>query len=93
MEWKYLPKKKLRQIQKTKNKFRWQKRFPLLPFLGGRLFLYIQNLHTHTAYCDGTDRPEELVIAAVEKDFDSIVFSGHSYMTYSPVFVRQGDKT
>ncbi len=45
--------------------------------------MYIQNLHTHTSYCDGADTPEEMVIAALDKGFDSIGFSGHSYMTYS----------
>ncbi|MBR5157000.1 MAG: histidinol-phosphatase [Clostridia bacterium] len=45
--------------------------------------MYIQNLHTHTSFCDGADTPEEMVIAALEKGFDSLGFSGHSYMTYS----------
>lgn len=43
----------------------------------------IQNLHTHTAYCDGSDTPEEIVIAALSKGFNSIGFSGHSFMSYS----------
>ena len=42
-----------------------------------------QNLHTHTIYCDGINTPEELVEAAIAKGFDSIGFSGHSYMTYA----------
>lgn len=41
-----------------------------------------QNLHTHSIYCDGTNTPEEILDAAVEKGFDSIGFSGHSYMYY-----------
>ena len=41
-----------------------------------------QNLHTHTIYCDGTNTPEQIVEAAIEKGFDSIGFSGHSYMSY-----------
>ena len=44
---------------------------------------YRQNLHTHTTFCDGKDTPEELVEAAIAKGFDSIGFSGHSYMYYS----------
>lgn len=55
--------------------------------------MYLQNLHTHTYYCDGVDTPEEIIIAAVEKNFASVGFSGHSYMKYSPMFVKQGDKT
>jgi len=42
-----------------------------------------QNLHTHTIYCDGADTPERLVEAAIVKGFDSIGFSGHSYMPYA----------
>ena len=42
-----------------------------------------QNLHTHTIYCDGINTPEQMVEAAIAKGFDSIGFSGHSYMTYA----------
>ncbi len=45
--------------------------------------MHIQNLHTHTTYCDGADTPEEMVLAALVNGFDSIGFSGHSYMKYS----------
>ena len=44
----------------------------------------LQNLHTHSNYCDGADTPEEVVLKAISKGFDSIGFSGHSYMHYSP---------
>lgn len=44
----------------------------------------LQNLHTHTNYCDGADTPEEIVIKALEMGFSSIGFSGHSYMHYAP---------
>lgn len=46
--------------------------------------IYKQNLHTHTTYCDGADTPEEMIIEAINKGFDSIGFSGHSYMYYAP---------
>ena len=39
-----------------------------------------QNLHTHTIYADGKNTPEELVLTAIEKGFDSIGFSEHSYL-------------
>lgn len=52
----------------------------------------IQNLHTHTVYCDGADTPEEMIVCDVEKGFDSIGFSGHSYMDYSD-YIDGGDKT
>ncbi len=42
-----------------------------------------QNLHTHCTYCDGKDTPEEIVLAAMKKGFDSIGFSMHSYMSFS----------
>lgn len=44
----------------------------------------LQNLHTHTHYCDGADTPEEIVLTAIDKGFESIGFSGHSYMHYAP---------
>ena len=45
---------------------------------------YKQNLHTHTTYCDGKDTPEEVVKKAIEQGFNSIGFSGHAPMSYSP---------
>lgn len=44
---------------------------------------YLQNLHTHSTFCDGKNTPEEMVQFALEKGFDSIGFSGHSYMSFS----------
>ena len=41
---------------------------------------YKQCLHTHSVLCDGKDTLEEMVLTAIEKGFDSIGFSGHSYM-------------
>lgn len=42
-----------------------------------------QNLHTHTTFCDGKNTPEEMVQYAIAQGFDSLGFSGHSYMPYS----------
>lgn len=42
-----------------------------------------QNLHTHSTYADGKDRPEEMVIEAIRRGFDSIGFSEHSYLSFS----------
>lgn len=47
-----------------------------------------QNLHTHTNYTDGKDTPEEVVLAAIEKGFNSLGFSEHTYLKYS-AFPRQ----
>lgn len=41
-----------------------------------------QNLHTHSTYCDGKDRPEEMIQTAIEKGFDILGFSGHGYCIY-----------
>lgn len=38
------------------------------------------NFHTHTVFCDGKDTPEEMVLSAIEKGFDILGFSGHSYL-------------
>lgn len=42
-----------------------------------------QNLHIHTTYADGKDKPEALVQEAIQRGFTSIGFSEHSYMPYS----------
>lgn len=55
--------------------------------------MYLQNLHTHSYFCDGVDSPEEMVCTAIEKGFDSIGFSGHSYMDFARQFFKWGDKT
>ena len=38
-----------------------------------------KELHTHTTFCDGKNTAEEMVKAAIEKGFETIGFSGHSY--------------
>ena len=43
----------------------------------------LQNLHQHTTFCDGKNTPEEVVLAAIEKGFGGIGFSGHCYMPYT----------
>ena len=43
---------------------------------------YKQNLHTHTNYVDGKDSPEELVLEAIARGFDSLGFSEHTYVKY-----------
>ncbi len=42
-----------------------------------------QNLHIHSTYADGKDKPEEMVKEAILKGFDSIGFSEHSYNRFS----------
>ena len=55
--------------------------------------MYKQNLHTHTRYCDGANSPEEMLEAAIAQGFDSIGFSGHSYMDIYPDFSMNEEKT
>lgn len=43
-----------------------------------------QNLHTHSTYCDGVHTLREMVEFAIEKNFDSLGFSEHSYMHFAP---------
>ena len=52
---------------------------------------YLQNLHTHTTFCDGADTPEEIVKEAIALGFDSIGFSEHSYMACSEFYRNRGD--
>ncbi len=44
---------------------------------------YLQNLHTHTNYCDGRNTAEEMILAAIELGFTSLGFSGHAPMPAS----------
>ena len=37
------------------------------------------NFHTHTVFCDGKDTPEQMVLAAIDKGFTALGFSGHAY--------------
>lgn len=40
--------------------------------------MYLQNLHTHSVFCDGKNTLEEMCQRAVELEFDSIGFSRHA---------------
>ena len=40
------------------------------------------NLHTHSTFCDGKNTCEEIVVAAIDKGFTSIGFSGHGYTDF-----------
>lgn len=48
--------------------------------------IVLQNLHTHTTYCDGIDTPEQVVQQAISLGMDSIGFSEHSPLFYSPLY-------
>lgn len=42
----------------------------------------LANYHTHSTFCDGKNTPEEIVVAAIEKGFTSLGFSGHAYTPF-----------
>ena len=41
--------------------------------------MILSDLHIHTSFSDGDNTPEEIVLAAIEKNMDTIGFSDHSY--------------
>ena len=43
---------------------------------------FLQNLHTHTTYCDGVLSAEEMIMAAIDAGGNSIGFSEHSYVFF-----------
>ena len=43
---------------------------------------YLQNLHTHSTFCDGKYSLEEMVKGAIDKGFHSLGFSGHGYTSW-----------
>lgn len=45
----------------------------------------LQNLHTHSIFCDGADTPEAMVLSAIEKGLCSLGFSSHSYARFSRI--------
>lgn len=53
----------------------------------------LQNLHTHTVFCDGRNTPEEVVLAAIEKGFGGVGFSAHSFISCAPHLTMPIEKT
>ena len=51
------------------------------------------DLHTHTAFCDGRDTPEEIVLAAIAKGMDTIGFSGHSFTPIDTSYCMSEENT
>ena len=50
---------------------------------------YLQNLHTHSTYCDGKDTPEEMILSAFEflsreQSESPALFGDDSYSTGLP---------
>jgi len=53
----------------------------------------LQNLHTHTTYCDGGQSAEEMVVAAIEKGYGTIGFSEHSNVWFVEELYAMGVDT
>ena len=53
--------------------------------------MYLQNLHTHSHFCDGKNTLEEMCERAVELGFDSIGFSRHACMPHKSIFCKGGE--
>lgn len=50
------------------------------------------NFHTHTTYCDGKESAENMVLAAIEKGFTRLGFSGHSYTAYDESYCMKKEE-
>ncbi len=54
---------------------------------------FLQNLHTHTEFCDGKSACRELVEKAIELGFNSIGFSGHGYTPFTLTYCMTEENT
>ena len=54
---------------------------------------FLSNIHTHTTYCDGKNTIEEYILKAIENEFVSIGFSGHSYTYFDTEYCMTKDRT
>ena len=43
-----------------------------------------RNLHTHSTWCDGKNTPEEMILSAIAKGFDTLGFSSHAMLPGDP---------
>lgn len=41
--------------------------------------MLLENFHTHSTFCDGKSKPEDIVLSAIDKGFHTLGFSGHGY--------------
>ena len=50
------------------------------------------NFHTHTTFCDGKESVESMVMAAIEKRFISLGFSGHGYTYFDSSYCMKKEE-
>lgn len=55
--------------------------------------VFPSNLHTHTHFCDGRNTAVEYIERALEKGYESIGFSGHSYLPFGEDFCMSQSNT
>jgi len=53
----------------------------------------MQNLHTHTTYCDGSLSAEKMIEAAIKMGGNSLGFSEHSYVPFDEEYSMKLDDT
>ena len=46
------------------------------------------NAHCHTVFCDGKNTPEEIILAALDRNFVSLGLSIHGWTPYEPTAVN-----
>ena len=51
------------------------------------------DLHVHTAYCDGKNTPEKIVMTAIDRGMETIGFSGHSYTFFDESYCMSKEGT
>jgi histidinol-phosphatase (PHP family) len=51
------------------------------------------DLHMHTVYCDGKNTAEEMVRSAIEKGFNCVGISGHSYTHFDESYCMSREDT
>lgn len=52
----------------------------------------LSDFHTHSVYCDGKNTLEEMIKAAIEKNFSAIGLSGHSYVDFDSSYCIKKEK-
>ncbi len=50
------------------------------------------NYHTHSNFCDGIGTPEDYVLAAIDKGFTHLGFSGHAPLPFRASFAIQAEQ-
>ena len=55
--------------------------------------MILEDLHTHTTYCDGKDTCEDMVKEAIKKGLLTIGFSGHVYLKHGEDYCMSRENT